>query len=31
MLNNTFSEGRSVYEVMWKSVVEPDMSQMTIK
>jgi len=31
MLNNTVSEGRSVYEVTRKSVVEPDMSQMTIK
>ena len=30
MLNNTFSEGRSVYEAMWENVVEPDMSQMTI-
>jgi hypothetical protein len=30
MFNNFSSENRAVYEIMWKSVVEPDRSQMTI-
>jgi hypothetical protein len=25
-----FSENHSVYEIMWKNMVEPDRSQMTI-
>jgi len=30
MFNNFFPENRSVYEMMWKNVVESDGSQMTI-
>jgi hypothetical protein len=31
MFNNSFPENRSVYEVMWKHMVEPKRPQMTIK
>ena len=27
----TFSENRSVYEIIWKNMVEPDRLQMTIR
>jgi hypothetical protein len=30
MFNNFFSEDRTVYEIMWKNVVQPDRPQMTI-
>jgi hypothetical protein len=26
----TFSESHAIYEIMWKNMVEPDRSQMTI-
>jgi len=28
--NNVFSENRTIYEIMWKNIVEPDRPQMTI-
>ena len=31
MVNNFFSENRAVYEIMWKKMVQPDRSQMTIQ
>ena len=32
MFNNSFFfSNRAVYEVMWKNIVEPDKSQMTIR
>jgi len=30
MFNNCFFENLAVYEIMWKSSVEPDTPQMTI-
>jgi len=30
MLNNTFFENRTVYEIMWKNIVKRDRPQMTI-
>jgi hypothetical protein len=30
MFNKSFSENRAVYEIMWKNMVEPDKTQMTI-
>jgi len=30
IFNNFFSENRAVFKVIWKNVVEPDRSQMTI-
>jgi hypothetical protein len=30
MASNFFPENRAVYEIMWKSMVEPDRPQMTI-
>jgi len=30
MLNNFFSENHAVYEIMWKNIVQPDRTQMTI-
>jgi len=30
MFNNFFFENRSIYEIMWKNIVQPDRSQMTI-
>jgi hypothetical protein len=29
MFNNVFSENRTVYEVMWKNILEPAGPQMT--
>jgi len=29
MFNNLYFENRDVYEIMWKSVVEPDRPQIT--
>jgi hypothetical protein len=31
LFNNFFSENGTVYEIMWKVIVEPDRSQMTIQ
>ena len=31
MFNNLFSENGAVYETMWKNIVQPDRSQMTIR
>jgi len=31
MFDNSFSENRAVYEIMWKNVVEPDGPQTTIQ
>jgi stalled ribosome rescue protein Dom34 len=32
VLNNvSFSENRGVYEIMWKNMVQPEWSQMTVK
>ena len=30
MYNNSFSEYRAVYEIMWKNMVEPEKPQMTV-
>ena len=30
LLNKNFPENRAVYEIMWKSIVEPDRPQMTV-
>ena len=30
MFNNFFPENRVVYEIMWKNIVQADMTQMTI-
>ena len=31
VFNNFFPENRAVYEVMWKNMVQPDRSQMTVQ
>jgi len=31
MFNNSFSENRAVYEIMWKIMAKPDRPQMTIQ
>jgi len=31
MLNNSFPKNRAVYEVMWKIILDPDRSQMTVR
>jgi len=30
MFNNSFSKNRTVYEIIWKNIVDPDRPQMTI-
>jgi hypothetical protein len=30
MINNSFSENRAIYEIMWKNMVEPDRPEMTV-